>query len=68
MIEKVSKEELIELIEAYAMAKKTENAALITLAVGAVKQVIERLYSTNDDGFTDLEPTPAPKITTKRAG
>lgn len=66
MIEKVSKEELIELIEAYAVAKKTENTVLITMAVGAVKQVIERLYS-SDDGFGDPELEPTPRATAKRA-
>lgn len=58
----VPKEELIELIEAYAVAKQTENTALITLAVGAVKQVIERLYAPDDD-FT----TPTPKPPAKRS-
>lgn len=65
MTETVPKEELIELIEAYAVAKKTENTALITLAVGAVKQVIERLYAPDDD-FASPEPAPAPKATAKR--
>lgn len=65
MVETVPKEELIELIEAYAVAKKTENTALITLAVGAVKQVIERLYPPDDD-FTAPAPEPAPKTPAKR--
>jgi hypothetical protein len=59
----VPKEELIELIEAYAVAKATANTALITLAVGAVKEVIERLYAPYDEFGA---PVPATKTPAKR--
>lgn len=66
MITQVSKEHLIELIEAYAVAQKSQNTTLITMAVGAVKNAIDALYAPEDD-FSDAETKPAAKAT-RRSG
>lgn len=49
-----TKERLVELIEAYAVAKSTTNAALTALAAGALQQILVAVT------FLDPPPEPVP--------
>lgn len=49
-----SKEQLVELIEAYAVAKSTNNATLTSLAAGALQQMLVAVT------FIDPPPEPVP--------
>lgn len=49
-----TKERLIELIEAYAVAKATNNATLTSLAAGALQQILVAV------AFVEPAPDPVP--------
>lgn len=49
-----TKDHLIELIEAYAVAKATNNATLTSLAAGALQQILVAVT------FIDPPPEPVP--------
>lgn len=49
-----TKEQLVELIEAYAVAKGTTNAALTSLAAGALQQILVAVT------FVDSPPETVP--------
>lgn len=58
MSEGVSRERLIEMIEAYAAAKVTQNNTLISLSVAALTQLIDAVLTPKADDFSTPDEKP----------